>query len=118
MPKTGGRQKGTPNKQTTEFSTRLKELNVDLIEEIMVLIRDVSESAPDKKSKLSALVQMLNYVYPTRKSIDLSQEELEALQVFREMMQKSDSEVKQMIQNAAQRSSASFVPQAETIQST
>ena len=74
-PKWGGRQKGTPNRNKDAFADRLKELNIDLIDEIFVLIRDVSENAPGKQSKLNALIQMLHYVYPSKKAMSLTPEQ-------------------------------------------
>jgi hypothetical protein len=56
--KTGGRQKGTPNKRTEAFVTRLTELNLDLLEEIAKSLPDL---VPEKR--VHALITMLPYCY-------------------------------------------------------
>jgi len=96
-PKAGGRQKGTPSKKSLDFKTRLDELGIDLIEEIMVFIKDSSDDAPSKAQKMSCLSQMLNYVYPTRKALSLSPEEEKYLQDLHKFMQMTEKDLKNAV---------------------
>jgi hypothetical protein len=95
--KTGGRKKGTPSRKSLDFKTRLDELGIDLIEEIMVFIKDSSDDAPSKAQKMSCLSQMLNYVYPTRKALSLSPEEEKYLQDLHKFMQMTEKDLKNAV---------------------
>lgn len=60
--KTGGRQKGTPNKATTVVADILQAQNMNLIEEAIGLY----SSASDSEFKLKVLSLLIPYVYPKR----------------------------------------------------
>jgi hypothetical protein len=99
LPKTGGKKKGSVNKTTVDFGCRLSELNVDLLEEIILLIKDQSTDAPSKAQKLSALCQMLSYIYPTKKAISLTPQEEDLLKQLKALTEMADKELNQMIEN-------------------
>jgi hypothetical protein len=64
--KTGGRQKGTPNKRTQELLDKLRELNFDPLENLVVIANDETTST---ELKVKIDIELLNYVYPKRKAI-------------------------------------------------
>ena len=68
--KTGGRTKGTPNKQTQNVIDRLEALDCDPLE-AMVRIANRAE----KEGELSIAAQLYkelgNYIYPKRKAVDV-----------------------------------------------
>lgn len=67
--KTGGRQKGTPNKLSLTVATRLEELGCDPIEGMARIAMD-SKSPDDLRGRMCA--ELANYVYPKRKAIEHS----------------------------------------------
>ncbi|MNK15780.1 hypothetical protein D3C87_339300 [compost metagenome] len=60
--KTGGRQKGTPNKRTLGFSETLQSQGVDLLAEIL----ESTKSLPEKE-RIGIYLNLLPYQYPKRK---------------------------------------------------
>lgn len=60
--KTGGRQKGTPNKATTVVSEILSNHNMNLVEEAMSLYHQAS----DPEFKMKVITLLFPYVYPKR----------------------------------------------------
>ncbi len=59
--KTGGRQKGTPNKETQIVALRLQEVGVNLVDEAMGIYNE-----GDNELKLKVLSLLFPYVYPKR----------------------------------------------------
>ena len=68
-PKTGGRQKGTPNKAKS-VKARLEELNFDIIQELYKEINLITEP----RDRFAALVKFLEFVEPKLKSVEHSGE--------------------------------------------
>ena len=68
-PKTGGRQKGTPNKKTADLQSTLINLGFDLLDEIVKTIPDLK---PDKKADV--LLELMGFLYPRRKAIAYTDE--------------------------------------------
>ena len=63
--KTGGRQKGTPNKKTTQFKEILGDF--DTVKEMMILF-----ATTDKDDlKFAICKEFMKYEYPQRKAVDL-----------------------------------------------
>ncbi|MCB9072500.1 MAG: hypothetical protein H6623_02675 [Bdellovibrionaceae bacterium] len=62
--KTGGRQKGTPNKRTLVLADCLTDLNFDILERItdLIPILDVNKQA-------DVLLELMTYLYPKRKAV-------------------------------------------------
>lgn len=69
--KTGGRQKGTPNKATQEVMGRLAELGCDPIEGMARLAMDAA-NPPELRGRMFA--ELAQYVAPKRKAIEHSAE--------------------------------------------
>jgi hypothetical protein len=67
--KTGGRQKGTPNKATQDVVVRLKELGCDPIAGMATLALDPNNSAELRGRMYSELAQ---YVAPKRKAVEIA----------------------------------------------
>ena len=65
----GGRQKGTPNKQTVEVQQRLTELDCDPIEGMARIAMDAS-NPPELRGRMFA--ELASYVAPKRKAVELS----------------------------------------------
>lgn len=68
IPKTGGRQKGTPNKLGLEITARLELLDCDPIQGMAVLAMD-QKNSPELRGRMYA--ELAQYVYPKRKSIEV-----------------------------------------------
>lgn|GEM_PF-826279 len=62
LPKSGGRQKGTPNKRTIGFLEVLEGKGINLLETIIDEAMGLSG-----RDKINVLVDLLPYVYPKRK---------------------------------------------------
>ena len=71
-PKTGGRKKGTPNKDSTNLQAALKGHGLDVVGRLTELLSVIS---PDRQ--VDVLLNLMPYLYPKRKSIEMT-ETLEA----------------------------------------
>jgi hypothetical protein len=67
--KTGGRQKGTPNRRTKEVLEILAELDCDPIEGMARIAMDEKHSPELRGRMLSALAE---YCYPRRKAVEVT----------------------------------------------
>ena len=65
----GGRTPGTPNKRTAELVERLAELECDPVEG---LAKIASDPSTDSALRARVYVDLLPYLYPKRKSVELS----------------------------------------------
>ena len=65
--KTGGRQKGTPNKKTREFQEILGDYNP--LEALLKIIQN-EETPLEIRNKIN--LDLLAYMYPKRKAIEVS----------------------------------------------
>lgn len=83
--KTGGRQKGTPNKKTADLLERLG--NYNPVDALLAISQD--ENTPlDIQVKIN--LDLMNYIYPKRKSVDfndkidfsISEKSLEEIQKY------------------------------------
>lgn len=63
LPKTGGRQKGTPNKRTEILRDVLEKLDCDVPQRLVTLLPQLS---PDRQADV--LLELLQYVFPKRKA--------------------------------------------------
>lgn len=66
LPKTGGRKKGTPNRRSELLSDNLNELGLDISERITELLPQLST-----EKQMNALIQLLPYIFPKRKALEL-----------------------------------------------
>ena len=70
--KTGGRKKGTPNKRTLDFVENLG--NYNPLESLLRIVQD--ETTPlDTKIRIN--LDLLPYIYPKRKAIELRDKDCE-----------------------------------------
>jgi hypothetical protein len=67
LPKTGGRQPGTPNRITKEARVRLEELGCDPIES-MVRIANDPHVSPELRGKMFA--ELAGYIHPKRRAVE------------------------------------------------
>lgn len=65
-PKTGGRQKGTPNKKSHHLNEIFIENGIDIGDELVRLY----QASKSNSDKLQILYKILDYIFPKRKSID------------------------------------------------
>jgi hypothetical protein len=72
LPKTGGRQRGTPNKATLTIAEKLEALGCDPIEGMARIAMDKKISPETRGRYYSELAQ---YLYPKRKPVDISIEQ-------------------------------------------
>jgi hypothetical protein len=70
--KTGGRQRGTPNKRTVEVSERLAALGCDPIEGMALLAMDAN-NPPELRGRMFA--ELAGYVAPKRKAVEIGSRE-------------------------------------------
>lgn len=66
--KNGGRLKGTPNKKTQQLDEKLEDLGFDVIAELHRLLPSL-----DSVNRSKVLLNLLDYIYPRRKAIDLTE---------------------------------------------
>lgn len=69
LPRTGGRQKGTPNKATVEVAAKLAALGCDPIEG-MAQVAAHPESSLELRGRMYA--ELAQYVAPKRKAVEVS----------------------------------------------
>src|ERR1700686_2577549 len=67
--KTGGREKGTPNRRTQEIAAQLAELGCDPIEGMALLAMD-KKNTPELRGRMFA--ELAAYVWPKRKAVEVS----------------------------------------------
>jgi hypothetical protein len=67
--KTGGRTAGTPNKRTADLAERLEALGCDPVEG---LARIAAEPGTDSALRARVLADLLPYIYPKRKALELT----------------------------------------------
>lgn len=72
--KTGGRKKGTPNRRTSELTSALEELGLDIPSKIHELL---SELPPAKQ--VDTLLSLMPYIYPRRKPKDAPEREQKSI---------------------------------------
>ena len=75
--KTGGRKKGTPNKKTTELMELLGDYNP--IQRLIEIAKDENTSL-DMQVKIN--LDLLPYIYPKRKSIDMNSNEIPEVKIY------------------------------------
>lgn len=66
LPKTGGRKKGTPNKLSLRLHDLLESCDLNPIVQISKLLPKLSA-----KEQTDVMLQLLPYIYPRRKTMDL-----------------------------------------------
>jgi hypothetical protein len=65
--KTGGRQKGTPNKTTNEIREKYKNLISETLEQLSDDIKTL-----DPKDRLKVIIELSKFVIPTLKATELT----------------------------------------------
>ena len=76
-PKAGGRVKGTPNKDTTHLFAICEKHGVDVFEAMVIC----ATQATDIEVKFRFLSDLATYLYPKRKSIEVSADEHKGFEV-------------------------------------
>jgi hypothetical protein len=71
-PKTGGRQKGTPNRMTLHVADILIRLNCDPIEGLARIAMD-EDNPVDVRAR--CYIELAQYLYPKRKPVDVARDE-------------------------------------------
>ena len=66
LAKTGGRQKGTPNKRTLGLEAALQNAGIDVVAELAAALGGMG---PDARARV--LVDLLSYLYPKRKASEI-----------------------------------------------
>jgi hypothetical protein len=65
--KTGGRQKGTPNRRTQQLIERLEELDVDPVEGLAQIVKE-PDCTPETRRAI--YLELLQYLFPKRKAVE------------------------------------------------
>jgi len=87
--KTGGRQRGTPNRRTAEVAARLEELGCDPVEGMARIALDVS-NPPELRGRMFA--ELAQYVAAKRRAIDLGQNEGQQVHIHMGIRKRPDSD--------------------------
>lgn len=66
-PKTGGRQKGTPNKSTQTLLSICEEEGVDPFRAMLIAAKQITNNV----DKVNAYEKICQYLYPKRKALEL-----------------------------------------------
>lgn len=72
--KTGGRQKGTPNKKTQDITMRLERLGFDPVKNMIEIGRQAMAEG-DLKLAMDANKELLQYIAPKRKAVEVTGED-------------------------------------------
>jgi hypothetical protein len=78
LPKTGGRQKGTPNRATLTAAEKLEALGCDPLEGMARIAMDERNSPETRGRFYSELAQ---YIYPKRKAVEVIDEQATEINV-------------------------------------
>lgn len=78
--KTGGRQKGTPNKKTAELKQMLESIP-GWKDPLVFMGEIVSDDAADDDMRFQAAKELGNYLYPKRKAIEHTGADGDAIEV-------------------------------------
>jgi hypothetical protein len=79
LPKTGGRQRGTPNRKTDELAAKLAKLGCDPIEGL-ARIAMAAETVPELKVRCYA--ELAGYIHAKRKAVELRPDEDNEIRVI------------------------------------
>lgn len=79
--KTGGREAGTPNKRTADLMERLEGLGCDPLEG---LARIADDPSTDTALRARVYADLLQYLYPKRKAVELSGADGDAIKIDRD----------------------------------
>jgi hypothetical protein len=71
LPKTGGRQKGTPNKATLTAAEKIEALGCDPLAGMAGLAMN-EKNPPELRARL--FIELAQYIYPKRKAVDTAVE--------------------------------------------
>ncbi len=74
LKKTGGRQKGTPNKRTAEVVEILAKHKFNVVEEMILLYQKTECDEHTVGTAVKILTELASYIYPKRKSLEHSGE--------------------------------------------
>jgi len=72
LPKTGGRQKGTPNRDTLALTAKLDAISCDPLMELAKI--GMNQQNP-LDIRVRCLFEIASYVYPKRKPVDISNDQ-------------------------------------------
>lgn len=77
QPKSGGRQKGQPNRKTQELIDRAEEMGLDIFEEMLKSL----QMEQDNKARFDMAKEIAQYLYPKRKALEVTGEAGEAISI-------------------------------------
>jgi hypothetical protein len=89
LPKTGGRERGTPNKRTLDLAQKLEALGCDPIEGLARIAMDTA-TAPDLQVRCYA--ELAQYVHAKRKAIALESAPSDDMRVIVEFREPSPTD--------------------------
>lgn len=78
--KTGGRQKGVKNKLNLGVAETLESMGIDCVEEML----KIAEETEKEEVRLTVYKELLKYVYPQRKAVEMSGNEGLEVRIVRE----------------------------------
>ena len=70
--KTGGREKGTPNKLTRDFAEKYDELTEEHEDPLKVLFKMLSDTEADRHIKVKAASELLSYRYAKCRAVEVT----------------------------------------------
>lgn len=73
--RTGGRKKGTPNKNRPDLIRELEARNFNVLDEILKILPSL-----DAAMKIRSLLNLMEYIYPRKRAITIDEEETQAIQ--------------------------------------
>jgi hypothetical protein len=72
--KTGGRERGTPNRRSVELAERLEALDCD---PVALLASIATDTEADMALRVKCSIELMAYLYPKRKAIEITEVEQE-----------------------------------------
>ena len=72
LPKTGGREKGTPNRATLALKEQLDALGCDPLVELAKIAMNQKNAV---EIRVRCLSEIAGYIYPRRKAVDMSSDD-------------------------------------------
>jgi len=83
LPKTGGRQKGTPNRKTLDLSEAISASGLSLPDRLMELLPSLE---PEREAQV--ILKLMEFIYPKKRAVEVKETPRDTHDMIMELIQK------------------------------